>query len=152
MADRYAPLVLPTQLHGMPQDYKRKIFFFDATGHYTAQQHVNKMIDYFELHEIDEFDVQMRLFSQTLVGDANKWFKGLLANHITDLVALNRLFIDRWERRKNPLQILSEYDNIRRAPNESVQDYCTRFNNIYNAIPTNIKPPPNLALIKLPYV
>jgi hypothetical protein len=29
-----------------------------------------------------------------------------------------------------------------------VQDYCTRFNNIYNAIPTNIKPPQGLALIK----
>jgi len=32
MADRYAPLVLPAQLHPMPQDYQRKIFLFDATG------------------------------------------------------------------------------------------------------------------------
>jgi hypothetical protein len=30
------------------------------------------------------------------------------------------------------------------------KDYCTRFNNIYNAIPTNIKPPQGLALIKFP--
>lgn len=59
-----------------------------------------------------------------------------------------RLVIDRCERKNNPFQILSEYDNIRRAPNESVQDYCTRFNNIYNAILANIKSPPNLALIK----
>jgi len=57
MADRYAPLVLPSQLHGMPQDHQRKIFLFDATGQYTAQQHVKKMTNYFELHEIDEFDV-----------------------------------------------------------------------------------------------
>jgi hypothetical protein len=29
-----------------------------------------------------------------------------------------------------------------------VQDCCTRFNNLYNAIPTDIKPPQGLALIK----
>ena len=79
-----------------------------------------------------------------------KKFKGLLANHIVDLASFHRVFIDRWERKKNPLQILSEYDNIRRTINESVQDYCTRFNSIYNVTPTNIKPPPDLALIKFP--
>jgi len=62
----------------------------------------------------------MRLFAQTLIGDVKKSFKGLPANHIADLTAFHRLFIDRWERKKNPLQILSEYDNIRRTPNESV--------------------------------
>lgn len=30
----------------------------------------------------------------------------------------------------------------------NVQDYYTRFNSIYNLIPANIKPPPDLALIK----
>jgi len=104
------------------------------------------MTDYFELHEIDESDVQIRLFAQTLTGDVKKWFKGLLANHIADLVVFHRLFIDIWERKKNPLQILSKYDNIIRAPNESVQDYCTRFNSIYN----NIRPPLDLSLIKFP--
>ena len=31
-----------------------------------------------------------------------------------------------------------------------MQDYCTRFNNIYNAIPVDIKTPQGLALIKFP--
>lgn len=108
------------------------------------------MTDYFELHDIDESDVQMRLFDQTLTGDVKKWFKALPANHIVDLGVFHRLFIDRWERNKNPLQILSEYDNIRRDPNDSVQDYYTRFNSIYNVIFANIKPSPGLALIKFP--
>jgi len=108
------------------------------------------MTDYFDLHEIDESDFQMRLFAQTLTRDDKKWFKSLPANHIADLAGFHRLFIDRWERKKNSLQILSEYDNIIRVHNESVQDYCTRFNNIYNAIPANIKPPPDLALIEFP--
>ena len=66
MAARYAPLVLSGQLHNMPQDYQSKIPQFDGNSQYTAQQHVNKMTDYFELNEIDEADVQMRLFAQTL--------------------------------------------------------------------------------------
>ena len=56
----------------------------------------------------------------------------------------------RSEKKKNPLQILSKFENIKKAPNETVQDYCTRYNNIYNAIPLNLRPPPDSALIKLP--
>ena len=61
---------------------------------------------------------------------------------------LQRQFLDRWEVKKNPLQILSEYENIKRNFGESVQDYCVRFNIVYNAIPADIKPPMGLALIK----
>jgi len=62
MANRYAPLVLPAPLGAMPADYQSKIVQFDGTGHYTAQHHVNNMTDYFQLHEIDIVDVQMRRF------------------------------------------------------------------------------------------
>ena len=39
---------------------------------------------------------------------------------------------------------------IKRNVGESVQDYCVRFNAIYNVIPANIKPPEGLALLKFP--
>lgn len=52
--------------------------------------------------------------------------------------------------KKNPLQILFEYENIKRNVGESVQDYCVRFNAVYNAIPANIKPLEGLALLKFP--
>jgi hypothetical protein len=134
----------------MPQDYQTRLPQFDATGTLNAQQHVDKMNDYLDLQEVDEVDVQMRLFAQSLTGDVKKWFKALPAASIPDLVAFQRSFLDRWEVKKNPLQILSEYENIKRNQGESVQDYCTRFNNLYNAIPTEIKPPQGLALIKFP--
>ena len=118
MAARYAPLVLPVQIHDMPQDYQSKIPQFDA----TTQQHISKMTEFFELHEIDESDVQMRLFAQTLTGEVKKWFKGLTACSIADLAIFHRLFLNKWEKKKKPLQILSEFDAIKRAPNESVQD------------------------------
>lgn len=55
-----------------------------------------------------------------------------------------------WEKKKNPLQILSEYENLKRGLNETIQDYCTRFNDVYNAIPLDLRPPPSLALINFP--
>ena len=54
------------------------------------------------------------------------------------------------KRKKDPLHILSEYDTIKRGPQESVLDYCARFNNVYNAIPQNLRPPLDLALYKFP--
>jgi hypothetical protein len=92
----------------------------------------------------------MILFSQSLNGEFSKWFKALPTASLNDITAFHQSFLNRWEVEKKPLHILSEYENIKRAPGESVQDYCTRFNNIYNAIPTNIKPPQGLSLIKFP--
>lgn len=68
MVARYSPMVLPPQLHNMPQDYQSRIPQFDGIGSITAQQHPNKMNDYFDLQEVDEEDVKLRIFSQTLNG------------------------------------------------------------------------------------
>lgn len=65
------------------------------------------MAYFFGLHELDEGDVQMRLFAQSFTGDVKKWFKAFPTNHIADLANFQRLFIDRWENKKNHLQILS---------------------------------------------
>jgi len=108
------------------------------------------MSDFFDLHEIDEENVIMRLFVQTFGGEVRKWFRALLAGTINTLAVFQRKFLDRWEVKKSPLQILYEYENIKRNVGESVQDYCVRFNTVYNAIPADIKPPMGLALIKFP--
>jgi len=84
--------------------------------------------------EIKEETMQMRIFAQSLGGEAKKWFKNLATNSIYDLPSLYQTFINKWEIKKNPLQILSEYNNIKRNRGESVQDYCTRFNSVYNAL------------------
>jgi hypothetical protein len=115
----------------------------------TAQHHVDKMNVSFYLQELDEEDVKMRLFSQSLNEEVGKWFKSLPITSINEITAFHQSFLNRWEVNKNPLQILFEYEIIKRGLGEIVQDYCTRFNNIYNAIATKIKPPQGLALIKI---
>jgi len=61
-----------------------------------------------------------------------------------------QVFLSRWEIKKNPPQIPVEYESLRRALGELIQDYSNRFDNRYNSIPIEIKPPPGLALIRYP--
>ena len=79
-----------------------------------------------------------------------KWFKGLPPNNIQDLPSLYHTFINKWEVKANPLQILAEYKNLKRNVGESVQDYSIRFISIYNALPPHMKPPLGMVLVKYP--
>ena len=75
MAAWYAPLVLPQVLNDMPADYQSKNAIFDATQGITAQQHVDKMNEFFDLHEMEEENVATRLFVQSFRGEVRKWFR-----------------------------------------------------------------------------
>ena len=108
------------------------------------------MTDYFENYEIDNDDVRMKIFVQSLTSDVRTLFRALPVNTIADPDALYQTFSNRWEKKKDPLHILSEYESLTRGPQETIQDYCARFNNVYNAILQNLRPPPDLALIKFP--
>jgi hypothetical protein len=95
MEARYAPLVLDTPLHAMPQDYQMRLPHFDGTWPLSAQQHIDKMNAYFDLQEVDEVDVQMRLFGQSLTGEVKKLYKGLHAASMIDLTTFQRSLLDR---------------------------------------------------------
>lgn len=116
MANQYAPMQLPANLGPMPRDYQRKITYFDGADTYTAQQHTKKMIDYVENYEIDDDDVRMKVFVQSLTGDVSTWFRALPANTITDPEALYHTFLNRCEKKNDPLHILSEHENLKRGP------------------------------------
>ena len=108
------------------------------------------MEDSFEYMEIDDETVKMRIFAQILGGDLKKWIKGLPPNSIQDLLTLYQTFINKWEIKANPLQILAEYKNLKINVGESVHDYSTRFNSVYNALPPHMKPPQGMDLVKYP--
>ena len=152
MAAWYAPLVLPLPLVPLQNDYQSRIPHFTGTKVTTAQQHVDRISDAFDYMELEDETIKMRMFTQSLGGEPKKWFKSLAPNSIHDLPALYQTFINRWEIKKNPIQILSEYNNLKRNMGESVQDYCTRFNSFYNALPPHMKPPLGSALAKFPKV
>lgn len=86
----YAPLVLPFPLVVLPQDYQSKIPLYDASSSTRAQQHVNKMDDYFDRQQIDDETVKLRMFAQSLGGETRKWFKVLTPNSINNLPTIHQ--------------------------------------------------------------
>ena len=80
------------------------------------------MVDAFDYMEIGYETVKMRIFAQSLGGEVKKWFKGLTPNSIHDLPTLHQAFINKWEAKRNPLQILAEYQSLKRNQGESVHD------------------------------
>ena len=78
------------------------------------------MVDFIDLEEVDEDDAKMRLIVQSFLGGMKKWFHGLATGSINSSTRINEFFLDRWREKKNPLQILVEYNTLKRNPNESV--------------------------------
>ena len=150
MAAWYAPLVLPPPLAPLPNKYQDKIPHFTGEDTTTAQQHVSRISDAFEYMEVHDETVRMRIFAQSLGGEPKTWFKSLPPNSIHNILELCQVFTNKWKVRRNPIQILSEYNNLKRENGESVQAYCTRFNNVYNALPPHFKPPLGLILENFP--
>ena len=103
MAVRFAPLRLPTILHDLPQNYSQRIYLFDVEGGITAKQHVAKFEDFVDLEEVDYMDVKMRLFAQSLSGEAKKWFKYFPVAYILTFKAFQNAFLERWDDKQSPL-------------------------------------------------
>ena len=70
MATRFSPFA--ASLHDLPQNYAQRIKYFDAEGDVTAQQLVDRFIDFIDIEEVDDEDVNMRLFAQSFSGVVRK--------------------------------------------------------------------------------
>ena len=107
MAKRCGPLALPVDLNPMPNNYNQRIKQFGAEGDFIAQQHVDWFQDFVDLEEVDEEDVKMRLFAQSLKGEVKKWFKALTPRSIVNSRIFEQMLLDRWEEKKNYVQMLT---------------------------------------------
>jgi hypothetical protein len=62
-----------------------------------------------DLEEVDYEDLKFRLFSQSLVGEVRRWYKDLAPRSISSFQWFEFIFIDRWEVKINPFQVIDEY-------------------------------------------
>ena len=76
--------------------------------------------------------------------------RGLPPRSIHNVQEFKTIFLRKWERKKNSLHLLTQYNNLKRGPAKSVQDFSTRFMKTYDFIPNDVKPP--LGVAKLHYV
>ena len=89
----------------------------------------------------------MRLFAQSFYGEIKRWFRGLATISIHNFQEFEATFLRKWERKKNYLHLLTQYNNLKSGPNESMQDFSTRFMRTYDAIPVDLKPPLGVSML-----
>jgi len=143
-AARYGNLVLPVPLNPMPVgEYKKYMPKFTGTEGVTAEEHLEAFYSYADNLDISENDVWMRVFVQSLDGEARKWFRALPQGSITDIEALDDAFLKQWGDKKDLLYYHTEFGNLKREKGESLPDFNKRFNKMYSKVLAEVKPTPN---------
>jgi ribonuclease HI/uncharacterized small protein (DUF1192 family) len=141
IAARYAPLILPQPLNPLPAgDYLKYMPKFSGEGDVTAEEHLSAFYSYADNLNIENEDVWMRVFVQSLDGEVRKWFRGLAPGSIAGIEALDNVFLRQWGDRKDYIYYMTEFGSLKKQEGESVSDFSKRFNKMYNKIPAEIKP------------
>jgi hypothetical protein len=140
VAARYAPLILPQPMNDLPAgDYLKYMPKFMGEEDITAEEHLASFYSYADNLNIENEDVWMRVFVQSLDGEARKWFKGLTLGSIVGIEALDDVFLRQWGDKKYFMYYIIEFGSLKRKEGESVSDFSKRFNKMYNKIPVQDK-------------
>jgi len=89
----------------------------------------------------------MRVFVQSLDREARKWFRNLPPRSITDIEALDHVFLKHWGNNKDLLFYHDEFGNLQRRDGELLSEFNIRFNHIYSRMPVEVRPIPTSAMI-----
>jgi hypothetical protein len=85
-AVRYAPLILPHPMNHLPaRDYLNYMPKFTSEEDIIAEEHLVAFYSYEDNLNIENEDVWMRLFVQSLYGEVRKWFRGLTPGSIVGI-------------------------------------------------------------------
>jgi len=101
---------------------------FTSTEGVILEEHLEVFYSYADNLDISEDDVWMRVFVQSLDGEARKWFKELPQRSIIDIEALDDAFLKQWGDKKDLLYCHTEFGNLKRENGEPLPDFNKRFN------------------------
>jgi len=60
---RFSPLALPSQLVALPQNYVQIVPVFYGNSEITTQHHVDKLLHFIDIEEVDDDDAKMRIIA-----------------------------------------------------------------------------------------
>ena len=93
----------------------------------STKDHLRSFLDMMSDYEIEAKDVMMKLFVQSLTEDAREWFKRLPELSFMEWKDIEYFFKEQYGDKLSQSYILTEFNNIKRLPNESIAEFNNRF-------------------------
>ena len=147
---QYMPLCFDG-IHGflniIPNDVRNKFPKFSGNHLVLASHHAELFSDLMGDYEIAHEDFYMKLFVQTLEGDARDWFSFLLACSISSWGELHSSFMEKFGER---VRISNSYDKFLKIHiecDEFVPWFNIRFAKVLSEIPENYRPNDQMCLV-----
>jgi hypothetical protein len=128
-------------------DYLKYRPKFVGEGDVTTEEHLVSFYSYGDNLNIENEDVWMRVFIQSLDGEVRKWFRGLAPGSVAGIEALDSAFLRQWGDRKDFMYYMTEFRSLKKMEGEFISNFSKIFNKMYNKIPTEINPSEALAKI-----
>jgi hypothetical protein len=75
-----------------------------------------------------------------LTEEALESFIGLIDNHLTSYEGFSNLFKSRWSTKKDGGTLGAQFNQIKKRENETVKEFNTIFDKLYNQIPKEFYP------------
>lgn len=97
------------------------------------------------LHVAHE-DIVVRLFVETLVGNATKWFNHLELNCITYWDTMSKNFLARFKLVEHNHQLFAQLSNSKMEVNEPMRGFMARFNRLVTHLSYTLNPSPEILL------
>jgi hypothetical protein len=142
----YKPLnmrKIPGYPRQMPPISKRWLPIFTGGDKERDDFHMNEFYYYFIFHPIDDVaeDVVMKRFSNTLHGNAKKWYDNLPNASITSMNQFEEVFLGEWGIQSEDISILlKKFEDIKQTENETLFDFQSRFEGTLHQIPASHRP------------
>jgi hypothetical protein len=122
----------------IPPKYKNWLPRLTGSDGETVDYHMVDFLAFFQLHPIgdDVEDLEMKLFSATLHGNARKWYDNLPNANITSMKQLEETFLKRWGIKLEDTPILlKRLKHIKQTENETIRQFQDRFEDLLFQIP-----------------
>jgi hypothetical protein len=142
----YKPLdmrKIPGYPRQMPPISKKWFPRFTGGNGERADFHIDEFYSYFRLHPVDDDaeDVVMKLFSNTLHGNAKKWYDNLPNASITSMNQLEEVFLEEWGIQSEDISVLlKNFEHIKQTENETLFNFQSRFEGTLYQIPASHRP------------
>lgn len=128
-------------------ELRKAIPKFSRNGEVLREDHIRSFQNTLDDFDVQEEDVFIKIFMQSLTEDARDWCKSLPDSSIHSWEEFKRIFIEQYESYVDPKFSLHEITNIQKGYNETISNFNMNFTKFLNKLPLNLKPNDSTSLM-----